>query len=142
MLVPKLFRNKEEQAEAFQNSSGTRRTKQRRFKTFWIKEEQTKVFLNFLEPMRIKEGRSNIFRRKEEHQKVFQSFLGTKRSKLIYSKTLQIKGKRTCSIVIKQQKTREKTKFRFFGNEGKIEGIRSQKTRFWHCYTVQTKWHS
>jgi len=32
--------------------------------------------------------------------------------------------------VIKRQKIREKTKFRFFfGNEGKIKGIRSQKKR-------------
>jgi hypothetical protein len=51
--------------------------------------------------------RSKNFQSKEE-QKIFQRFLGPKKSKWICSKNLQIKGKQTESIVIKQQKNLEK----------------------------------
>jgi len=61
MLVPKLFRNKEEQTEAFQNASGTKRTKQRRSKTF-LKQRGTN------------QGGPKLFRSKEDQTGAFQNF--------------------------------------------------------------------
>ena len=45
--VPKLLRNKEEQREAFQNTSGAKGNKQKSFKHFRNKEEQRDSIPNF-----------------------------------------------------------------------------------------------
>ena len=88
------------------------------------------MFQNFTEAKRNKPRRSKIFRSKEEQKKEFQSFLGTKRSKWICSKILQIKRKQTGSIVKKQQQNREKTKFRFsLGTKARSKGFDPKKNK-------------
>jgi len=63
-----------------------------------------------------------------EQKEGFQSFLGTKRRKWVCSKNFQITGKQTGSIVIKQQKNREKTKVRFtFGTNARSKGFDPKK---------------